>query len=65
MIELDVADMSCEHCVATIRKAVREVDAASACEVDLAAHKVRIASERPAGDFVAAIAGAGYTPRLA
>jgi copper chaperone len=65
MIEIAVQDMTCGHCVATITKAVKETDAAARCEIDLEAKRVRIEAARPAKDFVAAIAGAGYTPVLA
>ncbi len=62
MIELTVNDMTCGHCASRIARAVKSVDADSACEVDLAAKRVRIASTRPAADFIEAIVEAGYTP---
>jgi len=62
MIEFNVNDMTCGHCASTITRAVREVDAAGKCEIDLANKRVRIDSERPVEDFRAAIEGAGYTP---
>lgn len=62
MIELTVNDMTCGHCASTIARAVKSVDAAGTCEVDLAAKRVRIASAFPAGDFIEAIREAGYTP---
>ena len=65
MFEIAVNDMTCGHCASVITKAVREADAGARCEIDLAARKVSIASELPAGEFVEAIAEAGYTPVLA
>lgn len=65
MIQLNVPDMTCGHCASTIAKAVREVDAAARCDVDLPSHTVRIESTRPAAEFVEAVAEAGYTPALA
>lgn len=62
MIEFNVNDMTCGHCASTITKAVKEVDAAARCEIDLGAKKVRIQSEREAEEFRAAIDEAGYTP---
>ncbi len=62
MIEFTVHDMSCGHCASTIQRAVKEVDAASRCEVDLGTKTVRIESSLPAGEFRAAIEEAGYTP---
>lgn len=62
MIEFTVNDMTCGHCASTITRAVKEVDAASRCEIDLAEHRVRIESSHPAEEFQAAIEEAGYTP---
>lgn len=62
MIEFTVGDMTCGHCASTITRAVKEVDAAGRCEVDLATRRVRIESSHPAEDFREAIAEAGYTP---
>ena len=65
MVEIAVNDMTCGHCASVISKAVKEIDAAARCEIDLAAKRVRIASAEPAQEFVAAIAQAGYTPVVA
>jgi copper chaperone len=61
-IEFAVEDMSCGHCASSITRAVKEVDAAGRCEVDLAAKRVRIESDQPAEEFKAAIEEAGFTP---
>lgn len=65
MIEFTVNDMTCGHCASTITRAVKDVDAAGRCEIDLGTKKVRIDSRRPAADFKAAIEEAGYTPQPA
>ena len=62
MIEFTVNDMTCGHCASTITRAVKEVDAAGRCEIDLAAKKVRIESPHEAADFKAAIEEAWFTP---
>jgi copper chaperone len=62
MIEFTVKDMTCNHCAATITKAVKQVDAGGTCEVDLAAKRVRIASGHAPEEFRAAIEDAGFTP---
>jgi copper chaperone len=62
MIEFAVNDMTCGHCASTIARAVKDVDSASRCEIDLAAKKVSIESSRAPGEFKAAIEEAGYTP---
>lgn len=64
MIEIAVKDMTCGHCASVIAKAVKEIDAAARCEIDLATGQVRIASAEPAQPFLSAIAEAGYTPVL-
>lgn len=63
MIEFKVEDMTCGHCASAITRAVKEVDGAARCEVDLAAKRVRVTSTRPAEEFREAIAEAGYTPQ--
>lgn len=65
MIEFTVNDMTCGHCASSITRAVKEVDAASRCEVDLGAKKVRIDSTLDAAEFKAAIEEAGFTPQPA
>jgi copper chaperone len=60
MIELTLPTMTCGHCVATVTRTVQQVDAAATLEVDLPTHTVRIASERPAQTFTAALAEEGY-----
>lgn len=62
MMEFKVEDMTCGHCASTITRAVKEVDAAGRCEIDLSAKRVRIESSHPAEDFMEAIAEAGFTP---
>jgi len=62
MIDFTVNDMTCGHCASTIARAVKSVDASSACEVDLASRKVSIRSALPAAGFAEAIREAGYTP---
>lgn len=63
MIEFKVEDMTCGHCASSIAKAVKEVDAAGRCEVDLSAKRVKIESTHPMADFKAAIEEAGFTPQ--
>ena len=62
MIEFTVNDMTCGHCASTITRAVKEVDAAGRCDIDLSGKKVKIESRLPAASFKAAIEEAGYTP---
>src|SRR5690349_11550824 len=46
MITFRVDDMTCGHCVATIKRAVNDVDAGAGVDIDLAAHRVRITPVR-------------------
>ncbi|HET9650749.1 MAG TPA: heavy-metal-associated domain-containing protein, partial [Usitatibacter sp.] len=60
-----VKDMSCNHCVQSITRAVKQVDAEGTCDVDLGAKRVRIGSRHSADEFRAAIENAGFTPEAA
>ena len=62
MLEFTVNDMTCGHCASTIARAVKDVDAAGRCEIDLATKRVRIESDKPSEEFRVAIQEAGYTP---
>jgi copper chaperone len=58
-----VNDMTCNHCVGTIRKALEEALPGADIAVDLAAHKVQFSGDRAKGEE--AIREAGYTPEAA
>lgn len=63
MITFEVRDMSCNHCVGSITKAVNAVDHAAAVRIDLATKRVEIApSAADAEQLKAAIGEAGFTP---
>lgn len=63
MITFEVKDMSCGHCVNAITQAVKGVDGDAQVQVDLAAHRVQIATAAASADALReAIAEAGYTP---
>lgn len=64
MIEFQVNDMTCGHCIGVITQAVASVDAAARVEADLPAHRVRIHGSDQAQKLGEAIRGAGYTPVL-
>ena len=65
MIELNLPTMTCGHCVQTVTRTVRRVDPDATVEIDLAAHRVRIASAREPHAFDAALAEEGYAPQPA
>ena len=64
MIQMKVPDMTCSHCVDTIRKAVAGVDSLAHCEIDLGSGSVSVESGLPPSDFVEALEEAGYRPEL-
>lgn len=65
MIEIKVPDMTCGHCVSTITKAVKALDADATVEASLPEHRVRVDSKASQADLLHAIADAGYTPQAA
>lgn len=62
MIEFQVNDMSCGHCVAAITKAVKSVDSSAEVDIDLASKRVRVRALADAQALETAISEAGYTP---
>lgn len=61
-MEIRVDDMTCNHCVSTITKAVKDADANASIDIDLKNHLVRVDGAADADDIVNAIRDAGYTP---
>ena len=57
---LTVNDMTCGHCVGTVRKALEEALPGSEISVELESHRVVFTGDRARGE--AAIREAGYTP---
>ncbi|MCX5497213.1 heavy-metal-associated domain-containing protein [Kaistia dalseonensis] len=60
MVTLKVPDMSCGHCVSTVRKAVQGLDPAATVAVDLAAKLVTVESALDAAAIAEAVREAGY-----
>jgi copper chaperone len=58
-----VNDMTCNHCVGTVRGALEEALPGAKVEIDLESHKVSFEGDRAKGE--AAIREAGYTPEAA
>lgn len=57
----EVKGMSCEHCVASVREEVSEIDGVSRVEVDLASGRVVVSGEQLSDDAVkSAVDDAGY-----
>lgn len=58
-----VNDMTCGHCVGTVRKALEEALPGAEISVSLDTHKVEFTGDRTKGEE--AIREAGYTPEAA
>ena len=57
---LTVNDMTCGHCVGTVRGALEAALPGTSVEIDLPTHKVTFTGDRAKGED--AIREAGYTP---
>jgi copper chaperone len=64
MLLLKLNDMSCGHCVSTVEKTVKGVDAGARIGTDLAAKTVRIEGAADPAAIVAALDEAGYPSEL-
>ena len=60
---LAVNDMTCSHCVGTVRKALEDALPDAAITVDLATHRVSFTGDKAKAEE--AIREAGYTPEAA
>lgn len=62
MIQFEVNDMTCGHCVGAIAAAVKEVAPDAVVAIDLPQHVVRVEGVCDAGAVELAIREAGYSP---
>jgi len=62
MLEFDIANLSCGHCVRAVTEAVHEVDPAARVDVDLGSKHVRVDTQAARERVVAALVEAGYAP---
>lgn len=62
MLELEIIDMPCGHCVASITKAVENVAPEASLEFDLPTHRVKISQATDAAAIELAIREAGFDP---
>ncbi|MEO5735604.1 MAG: heavy-metal-associated domain-containing protein [Rubrivivax sp.] len=65
MIELDVKNMTCGHCVRTVSGAVNAVDPAAVVEVDLKRGRMLVDGQSPAAELIDALQSAGYPSAVA
>lgn len=64
MVEFEVNDMTCGHCVATITEAVEKAAPGAVLAVDLPRRVVRVEGTPSPAVVEQAIRAAGYTPSL-
>jgi copper chaperone len=64
-MKLHVEGMTCQHCVASVARAIHAIDPAARVEVDLASGQVAIDGNVPAERALAAIGEEGYRATLA
>lgn len=60
MIEMNVKDMTCNHCVGVVTRTVKEVDPTAEVQVDLPAKRVRVETASSFGELARALNEAGY-----
>ncbi|GAB3481654.1 heavy-metal-associated domain-containing protein [Azotobacter salinestris] len=60
MQKFQVKGMSCGHCVRAVTQAVQALDAAAEVQVDLPCGEVKVVSQLPAEQVMAAIREEGY-----
>ncbi|MDI7861692.1 heavy-metal-associated domain-containing protein [Rhizobiaceae bacterium n13] len=55
-----IEDMSCDHCVRTVEKAIRSVDPQATVTIDLATKEVSVATAAGPAPIAEALKNAGY-----
>lgn len=65
MTRLNVPDMSCGHCKASIEKAITALDPAAQVGVDLTAKTVDVSTTVPDADIIAAVRAKGFDASIA
>ncbi len=62
MIQFEVNDMTCGHCVGAITKAIKTVVPEADVAIDLSEHVVRVEGAADAAAVEQAIRASGYSP---
>jgi copper chaperone len=63
MLDFQIPDMTCGHCVKAVTEAVKAVDPAAELQIDLPTHRVQVQTAAPREQVVAKLVEAGYTPQ--
>lgn len=62
-MEFYIDNMACGGCAKSVTKAIQSVDPAAKVDIDVAARRVRVESDRAADVFVGTLVEVGYPPR--
>lgn len=62
MLEFEIPNMTCGHCVRSVTVAVQAADPAARVEVDLPTHQVKVQTAVPREAVAARLTEAGYAP---
>ena len=62
MLEFNIPNMTCGHCVRAVTEAVQALDAQAAVHIDLPTQRLQVTSSAPRAAVVAALLEAGYAP---
>jgi copper chaperone len=62
MLNFEIPNMTCGHCVRAITEAVHAVDPAANVQADLPQHRVQVDTAAAREAVVAQLVEAGYTP---
>lgn len=65
MIELDVKNMTCGHCVRAVCGAVNAIDPAAKVQVELERGRVLVDGQRSSAELISALQEAGYPSSIA
>jgi copper chaperone len=60
MVELNVKEMTCGHCVHAVTQAVKTLDPEAEVEVDLSSKRVRVEGQTSAAELMRALGAAGF-----
>jgi copper chaperone len=63
MLDFQIPDMTCGHCVKAVTEAVKAADPAAELKIDLPTHRVQVQTAAPREQVVAKLVEAGYTPQ--
>lgn len=63
MLQFEVNDMTCNHCVASITKAITSAAPDASVKADLATHRVTVTGDVTQESVVAALDDVGFTAR--